>query len=74
MRSCLVVDDSRVVRMVARRILEQLGFATAEAANGQEALDACGTRLPDAVLLGVKPQQLDEVAATIADRLSGVHN
>ena len=51
MRSCLVVDDSRVVRMVARRILEQLGFATAEAANGQEALDACGTRLPDAVLL-----------------------
>ena len=51
MRSCLVVDDSRVVRMVARRILEQLGFATAEAANGQEALDACGARLPDAVLL-----------------------
>ena len=51
MRYCLVVDDSRVVRMVARRILEQLGFATAEAANGQEALDACGTRLPDAVLL-----------------------
>ena len=26
MKSCLVVDDSKVIRMVARRILEELNF------------------------------------------------
>jgi two-component system, chemotaxis family, chemotaxis protein CheY len=40
MKSCLIVDDSRVVRMVARKILEQLSFATSEAADGQQAVEA----------------------------------
>ncbi len=40
-RTCLVVDDSRVVRKVARRILEANGFDVTEAADGQQALDAC---------------------------------
>jgi len=51
MKSCLVVDDSKVVRSVARKILESLGFAIEEAANGQEALDACQRAMPNAVLL-----------------------
>ncbi len=50
-RTCLVVDDSRVVRKVARRILEANGYIVAEAADGQEALDACRAGLPDFVLL-----------------------
>ena len=50
-RTCLVVDDSRVVRKVARRILEGNGFAVREAADGSEALDACRAALPDCVLL-----------------------
>ena len=50
-RNCLVVDDSRVVRKVARRILEANGFAVAEAGDGQQALDACRAGLPDFVLL-----------------------
>ena len=51
MKSCLVVDDSKVIRMVARRILEALDFEIIEAVNGQEALDACNARLPVAILL-----------------------
>jgi two-component system chemotaxis response regulator CheY len=51
MKSCLIVDDSKVIRMVARKILEELSFETLEAADGQEALDACKKKLPDAVLL-----------------------
>ncbi|WP_375594928.1 response regulator [Algihabitans albus] len=51
MKSCLVVDDSKVVRMVARRILEGLNFAVDEAADGQQALDRCLEQMPDAVLL-----------------------
>ena len=49
--SCLVVDDSRVVRKVARRILEGHGFTVREAENGQQALEACDTAMPDCVLL-----------------------
>jgi len=49
--TCLVVDDSRVVRKVARRILEARGFAVREAADGQIALDSCRAEMPDSVLL-----------------------
>jgi two-component system chemotaxis response regulator CheY len=49
--TCLVVDDSRVVRIVARRMLEHRGFAVVEAADGEQALQACRLRMPDAVLL-----------------------
>lgn len=51
MKSCLVVDDSRVVRKVARRIVEDLGFACSEAEDGQQAYDACKAQMPDAILL-----------------------
>jgi len=48
---CLVVDDSRVVRKVARRILEKNGFTVEEAEDGSLALAACRRALPDCVLL-----------------------
>jgi two-component system chemotaxis response regulator CheY len=51
MKSCLIVDDSRVIRMVARRILEQLSFEIVEAVDGQEAISACQKHMPDAILL-----------------------
>jgi two-component system chemotaxis response regulator CheY len=51
MRTCLVVDDSSVIRKVARRILEDMDFEITEAADGAEALDKCMQKLPDAVLL-----------------------
>ncbi|MDP3745927.1 MAG: response regulator [Phenylobacterium sp.] len=51
MKTCLVVDDSRVIRKVARRILEDIGFEIAEAADGMEALAWCRAAMPDAVLL-----------------------
>ncbi|MEP9368273.1 response regulator [Xanthobacter sp. VNH20] len=51
MKTCLVVDDSGVVRKVARRMLEDLSFSVTEAANGLEALAACDVALPDVILL-----------------------
>lgn len=51
MKSCLIVDDSSVVRKVARRILEDLEFSIEEAADGQIAMEACQRRMPDAILL-----------------------
>src|SRR3712207_386686 len=51
MRSCLVVDDSKVIRKVARHILETLDFSVDEAEDGREALSRCEERMPDVVLL-----------------------
>ncbi len=51
MRHCLVVDDSRVIRKVACRILEDLSFATEEAEDGAAALQACRRSMPDMILL-----------------------
>ena len=51
MKTCLVVDDSRVIRKVARRILEGLGFQIQEAGDGEEALAYCRAAMPDAMLL-----------------------
>jgi two-component system chemotaxis response regulator CheY len=51
MKMCLIVDDSRVVRKIARRILEAMNFEIAEAADGAEALAFCRSAMPDAVLL-----------------------
>ncbi|MFN3700153.1 MAG: PleD family two-component system response regulator [Alphaproteobacteria bacterium] len=51
MKSCLIVDDSRVVRKVARRIAENLGFACEEAEDGQKAYDMCGKSMPDSIIL-----------------------
>ena len=50
-KSCLIVDDSRVVRKVARRILEDLSFIIEEATDGKTAMEACLRRMPDVVLL-----------------------
>ena len=51
MKTCLIVDDSRVVRKVASRIITDMKFKVAEAGDGAEALDQCREDMPDAVLL-----------------------
>ncbi len=50
-RTCLIVDDSRIIRKVARRIVEGLGFEVDEAADGAEALAYCASVIPDVILL-----------------------
>ncbi len=66
---CLVVDDSAVVRKVARRILEKHGFAVREAADGQQALDAVGDAMPDLVLLDRNMPVMDGIEFLRALRL-----
>lgn len=51
MKSCLIVDDSKVIRKVARHILETMQFDVAEASDGKEALDHCAQTTPDVILL-----------------------
>jgi two-component system chemotaxis response regulator CheY len=55
----LVVDDSSVIRKVARRILEGLDFQIMEAENGEEAIETCKRQLPDAILLDWNMPKMD---------------
>ena len=47
----LIVDDSKIVRKVSRQMMEQLGFDISEAEDGQQAIDACKSAMPDLILL-----------------------
>lgn len=51
MKTCLIVDDSPVIRKVAKRILTDLGFAVTEAEYGSDGLAKCRSTLPDVILL-----------------------
>jgi two-component system chemotaxis response regulator CheY len=51
MKHCLVVDDSRVIRTVARRILENLSYSVEEAEDGMAGLRACREKMPDLIFL-----------------------
>jgi len=51
MTSCLIVDDSKVVRTLERRIMEGLGFTVAEAEDGQKAAEYCQAQKPALILL-----------------------
>ncbi len=73
-KRCLIVDDSRAIRSVARCMLEQLGFATEEATNGNEALEVCRQRMPDMVLMDRNMPGLDGISCVRALRaLPGGH-
>lgn len=51
MKRCLVVDDSNIIRKVARNLLESMNFEVSEAENGRIAVEQCVAQMPDAVLL-----------------------
>lgn len=51
MKNCLIVDDSRVTRKIARKLIEGLRFAVEEAEDCDVALDLCRRNMPDVILL-----------------------
>jgi two-component system, chemotaxis family, chemotaxis protein CheY len=59
MKEVLVVDDSAVIRKVARRILEGLHFRTSEAMDGRQALAECERNMPDVILLDWNMPEMD---------------
>lgn len=59
MKTCLIVDDSSIIRKVARRILESLDFQVVEAENGEHAFAVCQRGLPDGILLDWNMPKMD---------------
>ncbi len=59
----LIVDDEASNRSLVRRVLEPLGYAVAEAADGEAALAAVAKGIPDLVLLDIQMPRMDGYAA-----------
>lgn len=53
MTRCLIVDDSSVIRKVAKRILASRDVTVLEAASGREALSYCRHDMPDTIIVDI---------------------
>jgi two-component system chemotaxis response regulator CheY len=51
MKRCMFVDDSSVIRKVAKRILNSPELLVIEAESGRDALDMCEADLPDIIVV-----------------------
>jgi CheY-like chemotaxis protein len=60
-RTCLIVDDSRVIRKVAAKIAASLGYHPVEAQDGHEALARCKQAMPDLVLTDWNMPEMDGI-------------
>ena len=60
-RTCLIVDDSRVIRKVSSKIAISLGYVAVEAENGEEALARCKKSMPDLVLTDWNMPEMDGI-------------
>lgn len=61
MKRCMIVDDSEVIRKVAKRILESQDMLVVEAQSGREALDLCAHDVPDIILVDGKLKDIPVV-------------
>lgn len=62
-KTCLIVDDSKIVRKVIHRIVEVLGFTILEAENGQEAVDQVKANKIDVIILDWNMPVMDGMEA-----------
>jgi CheY-like chemotaxis protein len=60
-RTCLIVDDSRVIRKVAAKIATSLGYVPVEAQDGHEGLARCKQSMPDLVLTDWNMPEMDGI-------------
>lgn len=72
-KTVLLVDDSRVARMMTRKMIEtdRPGWQVVEAATGEEALEVYSRVLPDFVVLDVNMPGMGGIEA--ARRLKAVY-
>lgn len=59
MKRCMIVDDSNVIRKVAKRILAGPDMAIIEASSGHDALAMCRTQMPDIIVVDATLPDMD---------------
>ena len=63
-KTVLIVDDMPQNRAIALDMLKPLGFVTAEAENGRDALDKAQSLRPDLILMDMMMPEMDGMEAT----------
>jgi two-component system chemotaxis response regulator CheY len=51
MKLCLIVDDSAVIRKVAKHFIENMDYDIIEVDKAEDALDQCKLEMPDVIVL-----------------------
>jgi two-component system chemotaxis response regulator CheY len=78
MKICLVIDDTDVIRRIARKIVEGLGYIVVDAATAAEAYELCLKGLPQLILVdwrlpdGDTHALIREMAALKADHVPAI--
>jgi two-component system chemotaxis response regulator CheY len=62
MKSFLLVDDSAIIRKLAKRMLAKHDYEFSEAENGAVALDICKSKMPSGILLDWNMPIMDGLA------------
>ena len=50
MPSCIVADDSKIMRMLLSKIMENFGYTVQEAEDGEDLLEQCAQAMPDLII------------------------
>ena len=50
MPSCIVADDSKIMRMLLSKIMENFGYTVDEAEDGEDLLEQCAKNMPDLII------------------------
>ena len=50
MPSCLIADDSKIMRMLLSKIMENFGYRVLEAENGEDLIEQCAQEMPDLIV------------------------
>lgn len=50
MPKCIIADDSKIMRMLLRKIMENFGFEVSEAEDGEEVLEQCLSERPELII------------------------
>ncbi len=67
-RTCLIVDDSSAIRKVIASLFREIGFSTAEAPTGMDAVEHCRAHSPDVVMLDWNMPVMDGITCLRALR------
>ncbi len=50
MPSCLIADDSKIMRMLLAKIMENFGYTVIEAEDGEDLMQQCEKDMPDLII------------------------
>ena len=63
MSTCLIADDSKVIRLLLSKIISNLGFSVIEAEDGEDVVELTQLKEPDLVIMDWKLPVLEGIDA-----------